>query len=313
MEISEKFDKKIELTDLNKLQNRLLEMAFEKEFKAITNHQEAKEFLKRLQGFETERVQIGEIKDGKAIPDASFKKYYDSKFDKLSREYSFSDEDKEKYSYKNPKMKPQMTAEEENDYINTLLAVKILNLEYEYDYEKTFSQQYMVKRFKLKNNTNLIFMLNKNTKQLSMFPVLFGDSSEEEKKFFEKIDGIESLELLEKLENGDIEAEKIDFDPENKVNELIEDKKNNEKATNEEPKGILSRVFERLRNLFKKPSNPPMLMSPQNTPKEDMEEEELPAWDMRNWSEEDIEKAKVEAEKDDRKRERDDSEKGIQK
>lgn len=313
MEISEKFDKKIELTDLNKLQNRLLEMAFEKEFKAITNHQEAKEFLKRLQGFETERVQIGEIKDGKAIPDASFKKYYDSKFDKLSREYSFSDEDKEKYSYKNPKMKPQMTAEEENDYINTLLAVKILNLEYEYDYEKTFSQQYMVKRFKLKNNTNLIFILNKNTKQLSMFPVLFGDSSEEEKKFFEKIDGIESLELLEKLENGDIEAEKIDFDPENKVNELIEDKKNNEKATNEEPKGILSRVFERLRNLFKKPSNPPMLMSPQNTQKEDMEEEELPAWDMRNWSEEDIEKAKVEAEKDDRKRERDDSEKGIPK
>ena len=313
MEISEKFDKKIELTDLNKLQNRLLEMAFEKEFKAITNHQEAKEFLKRLQGFETERVQIGEIKDGKAIPDDSFKKYYDSKFDKLSREYSFSDEDKEKYSYKNPKMKPQMTAEEENDYINTLLAVKILNLEYEYDYEKTFSQQYMVKRFKLKNNTNLIFILNKNTKQLSMFPVLFGDSSEEEKKFFEKIDGIECSELLEKLINGDIEAEKIDFDPENKVNELIEDKKNNEKATNEEPKGILSRVFERLKNLFKKPSNPPMLMSPQNTQKEDMEEEELPAWDMRNWSEEDIEKAKAEAEKDDRKKDRDDSERGIPK
>ena len=314
MEISEKFDKKIELTDLNKLQNRLLEMAFEKEFKAITNHQEAKEFLKRLQGFETERVQIGEIKDGKAIPDDSFKKYYDSKFDKLSREYSFSDEDKEKYSYKTQKMKPPMTEEEEKDYINFLIADRVLNsgLGYKFDYEKTFSQQYRVNGFKLRNNIELIFILDKNKNQLDMFPTSIGVSAEEEKRFYKSIEGIRNIEILKKVISGDIEAEKIDFNPENKVNELIEAKKNKEKAETEKPKGILSKVFERLRNLFKKPSNP-MLMSSQNTPKENMGEEELPSWDMRNWSEEEIEKAKAEAEKGDRKKDRDDSEKGIPK
>ena len=315
LEISEKFDTKVLFAnEVNKLQNILLEMAFEKEFKSITNPQEAKEFLKRLQGLENERVQIGEIIDGKAVPDDTFKKYYDSKFDKLSREYSFSDEDKEKYSYKTQKMKPPMTEEEEKDFINFIIADRVLNsgLGYKFDYEKKFSQQYRVNGFKLRNNIKLIFILDKNKNQLDMFPTSIGVSAEEEKRFYKSIEGIRNIEILKKVISGDIEAEKIDFDPENKVNELIEAKKNKEKAETEKPKGILSKVFERLKNLFKKPSNP-MLMSPQNTQKEDMEEEELPAWDMRNWSEEDIEKAKVEAEKDDRKRERDNSEKGIPK
>ena len=208
-----------------KIQDTLLRKVFDKDFSKVNSLDDAKQYLQKLRGFETQRGLISRIDLEKKveIEDKTFEEYYNQKFldvinvlesKGLSSEYISSQ--LKDFKYEKQPYNSIYTKEEEQNVVENIIVHNLIDISFEKN-KKFDLNKYSFEYYKSNNENFFIIMNDKNTQEpyITFFNINY--LNDEEKLLKDTISGetgsnpLNPAETKKFLEANNFKGHKIDI------------------------------------------------------------------------------------------------------